>query len=375
MTIDHLKNIKIICTVTNDLFRDRRMIRICNALQEYGAEVTLVGIKKKNSLELKNSTFLKKRFKLLFSKGVLFYLEYNIRLFFYLLFKKFDIVNSVDTDTVLAGFFASRLKNKKIVFDAHEYFTGVPELQGRKIKKNIWNLVEKAVLTGIKSNYTVSESLKKVYEVKTGQKYDVIRNFPLKSGFADIEKSRKDLQGDIIVAYVGALNKGRGLESAIKMMQLLDNRYQLLFIGGGDMEKELKIMVNKLNLNERVKFTGWVHPVEIPQLLSKCHIGLNLLDSGSINYRVSLANKVFDYIHSGIPTITMDFEEYNIINEKYNCFILTNTLDPGINRELIESVVSDSKKYNYLQQRSLTAAKDMVWDKEKEKLVRVYVDL
>ena len=367
-----LNNKKIICTVTNDLFRDRRMIRICDTLQEFGADVTLTGIKKPGSLSLENQTFKQHRFKMLFKKGILFYLEYNIRLFFYLIAHNFDIVNSVDTDTVLAGFFASRLKKKKIVFDAHEYFTGVPELQNKKLKKGIWKFIEKIILTKIKKNYTVSESLKVLYENKTGQKYNVIRNYPLKSRFENIKIFDKNLSGEITIGYVGALNKGRGLESAIEMMTFLDRRFKLLLIGGGDLEEKLKIMVKEKNLDDRVKFTGWVNPGEIPELLSQTHIGLNLLDSGSINYRVSLANKVFDYIHLGIPCLTMDFEEYNIINEKYNCFILTSTLNSGINRELIESIVSDSKKYNCLQQNSLKAAKDMVWEKEKEKLVGVY---
>ncbi len=368
----HLNNKKIICTVTNDLFRDRRMIRICDTLHEFGADVTLVGIKKPGSLSLKKQTFKQHRFKMFFQKGVMFYLEYNIRLFFYLVSHDFDIVNSVDTDTVLAGFIASRLKGKKNIFDAHEYFTGVPELQNRKFKKGIWEFIEKIILTKIKNNYTVSESLKNLYENKTGQKYNVIRNYPLRSRFEDVKIFDKDLSGEIIMGYVGALNKGRGLESAIEMMTLLDKRFKLLLIGGGDLEEELKMMVNQKNLNERVKFTGWVDPHEIPELLSGTHIGLNLLDTDSLNYQVSLANKVFDYMLLGIPCLTMDFDEYRIINEKYNCFILTNTLDPDINRELIEYVVSDGKKYDDLKISSLEAAKDMVWEREKEKLVGVY---
>ncbi len=368
----HLNNKKIICTVTNDLFRDRRMIRICDTLQEFGADVTLVGIKKPRSLSLKKQTFKQHRFKMLFKKGIMFYLEYNIRLFFYLINHDFDIVNSVDTDTVLAGFIVSGLKREKIVFDAHEYFTGVPELHNRKFKKGIWEFIEKIVLTKIKNNYTVSESLKNLYENKTGQKYNVIRNYPLRSRFEDMEIFDKGLSGEIIIGYVGALNKGRGLESAIEMMALIDKRFKLLLIGGGDIEEELRMMVNKKKLDEIVKFTGWVDPHEIPELLSGTHLGLNLLDPDSINYRVSLANKVFDYIHLGIPCLTMDFDEYRIINEKYNCFILTNTLDPDLNRKLIESLVLDGEKYDDLKISSLEAAEDMVWEREKEKLVRVY---
>jgi glycosyltransferase involved in cell wall biosynthesis len=368
----HLENKKIICTVTNDLFRDRRMIRICSALQESGAETLLIGIEKPESPALIQQSFKQLRFKMLFKKGVLFYLEYNIRLFFYLMFHDFDIVNTVDTDTVIPGFIISRIKRKKIVFDAHEYFTGVPELQNRRLKKNIWDLMEKIVLTKIKDNYTVSQSLKKLYESKTGQKYEVVRNFPLKSKYAGIEIPDKGLSKDIVIAYVGALNKGRGLESALEMLTYLGKRYKLLLIGGGDLEDELKTLAVQLKLSERVQFTGWVNPDRIPQLLNKSHIGLNLLDEDSLSYRRSLANKVFDYIHLGIPCLTMDFDEYKIINNKYNCFIFTGTLDPETNCKLIELLISDEGKYNNLKQKSLEASCDMVWEKEKEKLEKIY---
>ncbi len=371
----HLKNKKIICSVTNDLFRDRRMIRICDALQEFGAEVTLIGVKKPDSLVLKKQDFKQIRFKMLFNKGVLFYIEYNIRLFIHLMFHTFDIANPVDTDTVLAVFFAARIKRKKIVFDAHEYFTGVPELQNRRLKKSIWNFIEKMILTKIKVNYTVSGSLKKLYENKTGQKYYVIKNYPLKSRFKNIEIPDINLKRDIIISYVGALNEGRGLKSALKMMTFLNSRYKLLLIGGGDLEDELKAMSKALNLNKRVKFTGWVDPDIIPGLLTKSHVGLNLLDINSTNYRVSLANKIFDYMHLGIPCLTMNFDEYKIINNKYNCFILTETLEPEINCKLVENLVLNKNRYNDLRQNSLEASQYMIWEKEKEKLITVFSQL
>ena len=73
---------------------------------------------------------------LLFNKGFLFYAEYNFRLFFLLLFSKKDILLSNDADTLLANFLASKLQNKKLVFDSHELFSEVPELVEKPFVKS-----------------------------------------------------------------------------------------------------------------------------------------------------------------------------------------------------------------------------------------------
>ena len=125
---------KIIVSVTNDLITDQRVAKICDTLLELGYEVTLVGRKLKHSTKV-NRKYNTKRFKLLFNKGALFYANYNIYLFLYLFFSRFDVLWSNDLDTLPANYLISKIKSKKIIFDSHEYFTEVPELIDRPTVK------------------------------------------------------------------------------------------------------------------------------------------------------------------------------------------------------------------------------------------------
>ena len=96
--------------------------------------VTLIGRELNNSRSI-NRTYSTKRLRLFFNKGFLFYFEYNLRLFFLLLFKKFDVYHANDLDTLLPMWIISSIRRKNLVYDTHEYFTGVPEIQNRLIVK------------------------------------------------------------------------------------------------------------------------------------------------------------------------------------------------------------------------------------------------
>ena len=72
---------RILCTVSNDLTFDQRMIRICTSLSEAGYEVTLVGRELPESRPAIQQPYAQKRLGLMFNKGKFFYLELNVRLF------------------------------------------------------------------------------------------------------------------------------------------------------------------------------------------------------------------------------------------------------------------------------------------------------
>ena len=105
------------------------------------------------------------------------YLVFNIQLFFYLLFKKADVLWANDLDTLLPNFIISRLKNTKLVYDSHEYFT---QSVYKNTSRKIWEKLERFLFPKLKNVVTVSNSIKKVYEDKYKVPVTVIRNVPYK---------------------------------------------------------------------------------------------------------------------------------------------------------------------------------------------------
>ena len=132
---------KIIFAVTNDLTYDQRMQRICRSLSKAGYEVELVGRVRHFSVPITYEPYQQTRLKCFFNKGKLFYLEYNLRLLIYLTFSNFDACCAIDLDTIIPVYLIGRLKGIKTIYDAHEYFTEVPEVVNRPFVKSIWEWI------------------------------------------------------------------------------------------------------------------------------------------------------------------------------------------------------------------------------------------
>lgn len=362
---------RIICTVSNDLTYDQRMIRICGTLAEAGYDVTLVGRELPKSRPLQSQPFAQKRLTLLFNKGKFFYLALNIRLFFLLLFSKFDIVYSVDLDTLLAGRFASALRRKNCVFDAHEYFTEVPELATRPVSKSVWEIAARLTIPGLSYAITVCGSLAEVFEKRYGVHFEVIRNVP--KSHPPMLNSEKT-ESPFVLIYQGVLNDGRGLEECIIAMKQLPDT-QLWICGEGDLSEELRQLAEVNGLSSYVKFWGKLPPDELAKLTAQAQLGLNLLKNKGLNYYFSLANKSFDYIQAGLPSLGMKFPEYQLLNEKYDVFQLIDELEPDVIAAAIKQLQSEKQHYELLADNCRTAAKQLNWELESKKLLDFFAKL
>jgi len=362
----------IIFTVTNDLTYDRRMDRICLTLASNGFQVTLVGRRLKNSLPLSPKTWKGVRLNCWFTKGFLFYSEYNLRLFFWLITKSCSVICACDLDTALPARMASWLRNKKSVLDAHEYFTEVPEIASRPGLKRFWEWIAKKTIPKFQLQYTVGEELAKLMSERYHVPFQVIRNiaphYPSTINPTDI------LQREKIILYQGALNVGRGLEILLQAMKQLPD-WKLWLAGEGDISKSLKDYSIQNNLEDRVQFLGWVKPEDLPKLMTKAKLGINLREKGSLNDYYSLPNKFFDCIHASLPSINMSYPEYRLIVEKYPCSVLLENLNAEEIVNAIQNLDQHPENLASMSKACQAAAIEFTWENEAIKLVEIYKNL
>lgn len=365
-----------IVSVTNDLFTDNRVRKVCEFLVKHNFEVTLVGRKLKNSSDLPSLPYKTKRFRLLFTKGALFYANYNLRLFFYLLFHKADVLVANDLDTLYANHWAKKMKrNCKLVYDSHEYFIGVPELVSRPRVQNFWRRIEKRTLPKADKMYTVNESIAELYRKEYKREIFVVRNI------ADVQpinqnKTRKELglpEDKKIVIFQGAgINIQRGAEELIDAIQLVENTI-LIFVGSGDVIEQLKQKVNQNKLEDKVLFFGKRPYAELMNFTRVSDLGVSLDKDTNVNYRFSLPNKIFDYIQAGIPLLVSDLPEIKKIVEGYEIGLVCPNHESKVIADSIKKILSDDALYNQFKTNTKKASQELTWANECKVLEKIYL--
>ena len=359
---------RIIFTVSNDLSYDQRMDRICTTLAQHRYQITLVGRKRKNSKSLVGKIYKLKRIKCFFERGKLFYLEFNIKLLFYLLFNNYHIACGVDLDTILPVYLSSKIRRKTWILDSHELFTEVPELNSRPKERKVWETMERFIFKRLTHGYTVSKSVASELNIRHGKKLAVIRNLPIqKFHLPSFNDSAK------LIIYRGAVNEGRGLEEVIMAMKNVDAT--LLIAGFGDIYRDLISLVRNMNLVNKVKFTGYLSPEELDEATKDAYIGINLLTKSSLSYYYSLANKFFDYLQLGIPQLCMNYPEYAELNTKYNVAYLVDELSVIEITQKLNDLLNNKEHHTILSKNCLSAREELNWEKEEKKLIDFYRNL
>lgn len=367
---------KIVVSVSNDLVTDQRVAKVCNVLHQMGFSILLIGRKLPNSLPVKRP-YKTYRFRLFFNKGFLFYAEYNIRLFFKLLFTKSDIHVSNDLDTLLPNFLTSKLFGRKLVYDSHELFTEIPELTNRPFVKKVWLFIERTIFPKLKNVYTVNNAIASIYREKYSVNVKVIRNIAprLENDIVDkvfLEKVKGD---KIMLILQGTgINIDRGAEEAVQMMQFLENSI-LYIIGGGDVFINLKKLAKELKLEKKVIILDKLPYNELMEYTKTADFGLSLDKGTNMNYELALPNKIFDYMHANTPLIVSKRKVVAELVKNENIGVVLNSYEPQKMALQVQKLIENPQKTENFKNNLITASKKYNWETESQKIKEIYNNL
>lgn len=358
---------RIFFTVTNDLTYDQRMIRICNSLASGGYQVVLVGRKLKTSAPLAKQSFDQERLSCFFEKGKAFYIEFNIRLFFFLLFNKINCICAIDLDTILPCYAISVLKKIPRVYDAHELFCEMKEIVTRPRIYRAWKKIERFAVPKFRYGYTVNQPIADEFSKMYGLSYIVIRNFPLLQPLIIPEKK------EMYILYQGAVNEGRSFETLIPAMSNVDGR--LMICGDGNFMEKAKQLVKENKLTNKIFFKGQIPPRELKELTRNAWIGITIFENKGLSNYLSLANRFSDYIHAGIPQVCVAYPVYSELNNQYRVAVLLKGLEAEKISGALNSLLSDETLYKTLQGNCLKAREAWNWQKEEKELLSFYKNI
>ncbi len=364
---------RAILSVTNDLYTDPRVDKVALFLTRKGVDVTLVGRYYGDSPALAKRPYKTKRLRLLFRRGWIFYAEYNIRLFFYLLFKKCDILVANDLDTLLPNFLVSKWRRKKLVYDSHEYFCGELTVVSNPVSLRVWRAIERFCFPKLETVITVSPSIVNQYEKEYGVRPYLVRNIPTDKSF-QLTATRKSLgmpeDKTIIILQGNYLIAGRGGEEMVEAMQYLPDHH-LFVVGNGNIIPFLKQKAKELGLNDRVTFVSRQTPENLFNYTALSDIGISLDKDVSANARFSLPNKIFEYIKAGLPLVISDLPDRVQIVQQYQVGEVVRDITPEAAAEAVKKISVPETLSRYRENCKI-AAKELSWENEEKVLEEVY---
>jgi glycosyltransferase involved in cell wall biosynthesis len=375
--MNHNRQTTVVFSVTNCICFDQRVQKMAGVVSSLGCKVVIIGRRRGHCCEKSEIPCRTVRFRMVFNRGFLYYKFFNIRLFFFLLFHSQDILVANDLDTLMPNFIVSKIRRTSLVYDSHEYFTGVPELNGRPFVKWVWKSIERNIFPRLKHVITVSDSIAELYNKEYGVHPLVIRNLsPLSVDIMPLTRAELGIPNShfILIIQGGGINIDKGGEELIDAVRMTEN-VSLIIAGSGDALTDLKFRAGKFNLGDRIRFFPKMPWKELMRLTKSADAGLSLEKDTNLNYRYSLPNKLFDYISAGIPVIAGDLPEIRKIIELYQCGLIIPEINPEEICKAIEMLRNDRVLLNKLRQNSVNASESLNWDIESAKAKNLYLRL
>lgn len=296
--------------------------------------------------------------------------------------KKYDFIYCNDLPTLKPGWLIKKRINAKLVYDSHEIYTGTinqffPD-NVNAFKKIIFlgiiglmrflgNMTEKKLVKKVDFFITTSYSFQTYFQNKFKRNdIKIVMNCPLiqeiESSF-DFRLHYGLTPGDFIVVFQGNFNKGRALLTLVNSFKYTNKNIHLIFIGFGNLESVMKKVVRKNDLMNNIHFFGKVASTELLYYTKGANVGINLQEPINISKKLASANKLFEYIHAGIPVIASDVPENALVLNKYNIGYLVENEVKEIAQTL--NTISNQNLQIFIK-NTIFAKKEFNWQKQEQ---------
>ncbi len=295
-----------------------------------------------------------------------------------------DIYHAHDIDTLPAAASLAASTRSKLVYDSHEFFADSLGTTGTlggstlvALKRRYWIGLERRYIKRADLVITVADAIAdRLAVLHKIERPLVIRNVPPIVALPQHSPLRRVCGAgpdDKLILYQGGLVRQRGLDTLLRAMAELPGNFHLVLLGGGQEQRALEELAKTLGVSKRVTFAGVVPWARLPEFTAGADLGVVPIETGVESYRLSLPNKLFEYMMAGLPIVASDLPG--------NKSVLTGadigrTFRAGDSSDLARAVLevlADADGAAALGRRGRELAlAEYNWAKESTKLVEAY---
>jgi len=255
-----------------------------------------------------------------------------------------DIYHAVDLDTLWAAVRAAENARGRIVYESRELYTEQYSVTNRPLVKTFWRMLEKKLIHKADAVITVNESiadeLVKRYNIK---KPEVVMNTakPAKEVKPVNLRQKFNLDSRFVLIFQGVLRSGQGIKRSLNAIAELPD-VALVFVGDGPYKPEIEKYIEKLGIQDRIRFAGFTAPEELINYTAGADAGLILIEPVAMNNYLALPQKIFQYINVGTPPIVSNLPELSRVVKRDNLGLVLNSADIKDDTKMIKDFLENN---------------------------------
>jgi glycosyltransferase involved in cell wall biosynthesis len=295
-----------------------------------------------------------------------------------------DVVHAHDFVSIaIVGGAVRRLRAQgaatKWLYDAHEYVPGIPVYTDEVLKAYCdmeadWIREADAVLT---VGPRLSERLQARHDLCNPP--SVVLNCPLSHCDSEVVtcsvRHSIALEDDVpLLVFSGGVTRERSVDTVIRALPSLPGYHFVMVVAEQHaLIRELLDLAHELGVADRVHTAAYVRQADLTQYLSSATMAIHTLTHCE-NHEVALPNKLFEYLHAGLPMVVSDVQamsEFVAANQLGASFVAE---DPDSLAGAIQSVMH---RYDLYKKAALDIPlrETYSWENQTRELIRVYGEL
>jgi len=297
---------------------------------------------------------------------------YFIKDFFYTLYfviktkEKYDICISADNLNSFSAYFLKKLGYiDKLIYWTIDY---TPRRFKNSILNKIYHWIDKFCCYHSDLIWSSSERMKEARRKNGANIKRCAEEVIVGDGchFDEIKRVPDEQVDRFRLVFMGHLVRGKGIDLIIDSMPYLLQKYPqatLTIIGTGPEEKNLKNLVDKLNIQNEVIFTGFVKEhKDLEKIITSCGIALApyLPDPNSYTF-FSDVGKVKIYLACGLPVLLTDVPEIAKEIEKNGAGLIFNYERKDFIKKL-QCLLEREDVYFQYRNKAIQMASELSWD-------------